>query len=54
VRLKACLKLLGRLSCDAVRPPQPSVTSIEQHALELALRTAGCLNDGDDVSRAEV
>jgi 4-hydroxy-tetrahydrodipicolinate synthase len=40
-RLKACLKLLGRLSCDAVRPPQPPVTSNELHALELALRRAG-------------
>ncbi|WP_314945277.1 dihydrodipicolinate synthase family protein [Bradyrhizobium cosmicum] len=40
-RLKACLKLLGRLSCDAVRPPQPPVTSAELHVLELALRTAG-------------
>ncbi|MET4385447.1 4-hydroxy-tetrahydrodipicolinate synthase [Bradyrhizobium sp. F1.4.3] len=41
VRLKACLKLLGRLSCDAVRPPQPPVTPSEQHALELALRITG-------------
>lgn len=41
VRLKACLKLLGRLSCDAVRPPQPPVTPAERHALELALETAG-------------
>ncbi|UPK39219.1 dihydrodipicolinate synthase family protein [Bradyrhizobium sp. 186] len=40
-RLKACLKLLGRLSCDAVRPPQPPVTPDELHALELALRLAG-------------
>ena len=42
-RLKACLKLLGRLACDAVRPPQLRVTSSEQHALELALRIAGYL-----------
>jgi 4-hydroxy-tetrahydrodipicolinate synthase len=41
VRLKACLKLLGRLSCDAVRPPQPPATSTELHALEQALRMAG-------------
>ncbi|WP_247298333.1 MULTISPECIES: dihydrodipicolinate synthase family protein [unclassified Bradyrhizobium] len=44
VRLKACLKLLGRLTCDAVRPPQLSVTRAEQRALELALRRTGCLN----------
>lgn len=43
VRLKACLRLLGRLTCDAVRPPQPPVTPTEQNALELALRTAGYL-----------
>jgi hypothetical protein len=42
-RLKACLRLLGRLTCDAVRPPQLPVTPTEQHALELALRTAGYL-----------
>jgi 4-hydroxy-tetrahydrodipicolinate synthase len=41
VRLKACLKLLGRLSCDAVRPPQPSATRGELQALERALRIAG-------------
>jgi 4-hydroxy-tetrahydrodipicolinate synthase len=52
-RLKVCLKLLGRLACDALRPPQPPVTPTEQHALELALRTAGCLNDSNDLSRAE-
>lgn len=43
VRLKACLKLLGRLSCDAVRPPQPPVTSGELQALQQALRIAGGL-----------
>jgi 4-hydroxy-tetrahydrodipicolinate synthase len=43
VRLKACLKLLGRLSCEAVRPPQPPATSNELQALELALQTAGAL-----------
>ncbi|MDA9443698.1 dihydrodipicolinate synthetase [Bradyrhizobium sp. CCBAU 51745] len=42
-RLKACLKLLGRLSCDAVRPPQPSATPNESRALEQALRIAGAL-----------
>ncbi|QOG22408.1 MULTISPECIES: dihydrodipicolinate synthase family protein [Bradyrhizobium] len=41
VRLKACLKLLGRLSCDAVRPPQPPATPDELRALDLALRIAG-------------
>ncbi|MBR0971334.1 MULTISPECIES: dihydrodipicolinate synthase family protein [Bradyrhizobium] len=43
VRLKACLKLLGRLSCDAVRPPQPPAIPSELQALEQALRTAGAL-----------
>ncbi|UPJ66835.1 dihydrodipicolinate synthase family protein [Bradyrhizobium sp. 191] len=43
VRLKACLKLLGRLSCDAARPPQPPATRDELQALEQALRTAGVL-----------
>lgn len=41
VRLKACLKLLGHLPCDAVRPPQPPVTPDELRALELALRLVG-------------
>ncbi|WP_249137634.1 dihydrodipicolinate synthase family protein [Bradyrhizobium canariense] len=43
VRLKACLKLLGRLSCDAVRPPQPPATRGELQALEQALLIAGAL-----------
>ncbi|MBR1126753.1 dihydrodipicolinate synthase family protein [Bradyrhizobium iriomotense] len=43
VRLKACLRLLGRLSCDAARPPQPPATPGELKALEQALRTAGAL-----------
>ncbi|WP_439363545.1 dihydrodipicolinate synthase family protein [Bradyrhizobium sp. DASA03005] len=43
VRLKACLKLLGRLSCDAARPPQPVATRGELQALEQALRVAGVL-----------
>ncbi|QPF89369.1 dihydrodipicolinate synthase family protein [Bradyrhizobium commune] len=41
VRLKACLKLLGRLSCDAARPPQPPATAEELRSLEEALRLAG-------------
>ncbi|MGY8678860.1 dihydrodipicolinate synthase family protein [Bradyrhizobium sp. UFLA05-153] len=43
VRLKACLKLLGRLSCDAARPPQPPATANELQALEQSLRIAGAL-----------
>ncbi|OAE99045.1 dihydrodipicolinate synthase family protein [Bradyrhizobium centrolobii] len=43
VRLKACLKLLGRLSCDAARPPQPAATRGELQALEQALRVVGVL-----------
>ena len=43
VRLKACLKLLGRLSCDAVRPPQTPATPNELRVLEQALRIAGAL-----------
>lgn len=43
VRLKACLKLLGRLACDAARPPQPRATPNELQALERALRIAGAL-----------
>lgn len=43
VRLKACLKLLGRLPCDAARPPQPPATRGELQALEQALRVAGVL-----------
>ena len=45
-RLKACLKLLGRLACDAVRPPQLPVMASEQRTLEQALRIAGYLADG--------
>jgi 4-hydroxy-tetrahydrodipicolinate synthase len=47
-RLKACLKLLGRLVCEAVRPPQVSATPNEQRALELALQSAGVLDRNDD------
>ncbi|MBP0112111.1 dihydrodipicolinate synthase family protein [Bradyrhizobium vignae] len=43
VRLKACLKRLGRLSCDAARPPQPAATPGELKALEQALRVVGVL-----------
>ncbi|WP_244551040.1 dihydrodipicolinate synthase family protein [Bradyrhizobium sp. Rc2d] len=43
VRLKACLKLLGRLPCDSARPPQPAATRGELQALEQALRVAGVL-----------
>jgi 4-hydroxy-tetrahydrodipicolinate synthase len=42
-RLKACPKLLGRLTCDAVHPPRLSATSSEQHALKQALQVAGYL-----------
>ena len=43
VRLKACLRLLGRLSCDAARPPQPPATPDELQGLEQALRISGAL-----------
>ncbi len=36
-RLKACLKILGRLEHDCVRPPQPPATPEEYKALERAL-----------------
>lgn len=42
-RIKACLKLLGRLACDALRPPQPSASPAERRVLELALRAADCV-----------
>ena len=45
-RLKACLKLLGRLACDAVRPPQLPLTANEERSLEQALRIAGYLAGG--------
>jgi 4-hydroxy-tetrahydrodipicolinate synthase len=50
-RLKACLRLLGRLACDLVRPPQLPATASEQHALGIALRNAGCLVDSDKSGR---
>ena len=40
-RLKACLKLLGRIDCDAVRPPQYAPNAAEYRALERALVAAG-------------
>lgn len=40
-RLKGALECLGRLSCSAVRPPQPSVTATERKRLEQALQSAG-------------
>ncbi len=40
-RLKTCLKLLGRLSFDGVRPPQSSSDRRESIALAAALRVAG-------------
>ena len=36
-RLKACLKILGRLSCDAARPPFAPLPAEEYRALERAL-----------------
>jgi 4-hydroxy-tetrahydrodipicolinate synthase len=50
VRLKACLKLLGRIPDDALRPPQPPVSAIEWTALCRALRVAGHLTDADGPS----
>lgn len=40
-RLKTCLRLLGRLSSDSLRPPQPPCGPQEVAALQGALRTAG-------------
>jgi len=40
-RLKACLKLLGRLPNAVVRPPQPPATATEIAALTTALAAAG-------------
>ena len=36
-RLKACLKILGRLDNDRVRPPQPPATTEEYRRLDAAL-----------------
>lgn len=40
-RLKACLKLLGLLQEDTLRPPQLCVTTAEMQALSAALEAAG-------------
>ena len=42
-RLKACLRILGLLTCDAVRPPQPAPTAEEYRTLERALRAVECV-----------
>lgn len=42
-RLKTCLKLLGRLDCDAVRPPLGPLPPAEEMRLRSALETAGLL-----------
>jgi 4-hydroxy-tetrahydrodipicolinate synthase len=39
-RLKTCLQILGRLECDAVRPPQPPITPEERRRIDEALQTA--------------
>ena len=36
-RLKACLKILGRLECDAIRPPFAPLPMEEYRRLERAL-----------------
>lgn len=40
-RLKSCLKLLGRLPCDAVRPPMGKLDPAEVARLRAALDVAG-------------
>lgn len=40
-RLKTCLKLLGRLDCDAVRPPIGALPPADVDALRAALTQAG-------------
>ena len=42
-RLKACLKLLGRLDRAAARPPTPALSDPEIAALRTALQGAGLL-----------
>jgi 4-hydroxy-tetrahydrodipicolinate synthase len=39
-RLKTCLQILGRLQCDAVRPPQPPITREERRRMEETLQIA--------------
>ncbi len=46
-RLKACLRILGRIDCDAVRPPQPAASAKENHALEHALGVVCGSSDRD-------
>lgn len=42
-RLKTCLRLLGRLKCDSVRPPIGALSSAEESRLISALILAGLL-----------
>ena len=42
-RLKACLALLGRIECAAVRPPSPALSDRETAALKAILESAGLL-----------
>ncbi len=42
-RLKRCLKLMGRLDCDAMRPPVPPPSKDESVRLTAALEVAGLL-----------
>ena len=46
-RLKACLKLLGYLPSDRLRPPQPPASAAENRALSAALRSAGYFWDSE-------
>ena len=39
-RLKTGLHILGRVSCNTLRPPQPAASNAEYAALEAALKTA--------------
>lgn len=45
-RLKACLRLLGHLQSDTVRPPQHAATATETRALSVALDIAGYRVEG--------
>ena len=45
-RLKTCLKLLGRITCDAVRPPIGPLDAEEIRRLEQALTAAGLPSAG--------
>lgn len=42
-RIKAALRRLGQIPCDAVRPPQPAATGAERAALDRAMEQAGML-----------